>query len=153
RYFCNTFGALWLERGLSACVKRSGLSFTYYVARDYPFVKNKNRTRLDLTGRRGGWPGQAPTVTVLGEPAMPGSNPGMTGVWWGRAGWAGRVGCEEAASEPASEPSMANDTDIEASRIVADLRRELALRTAERDEALAQLSASAEVLQVINASP
>jgi hypothetical protein len=54
------FGALWLERGLSACVQRSGLSFTYYVARDYPFVKNKIRTRLDLTRRRGGWPGQAP---------------------------------------------------------------------------------------------
>jgi adenylate cyclase len=48
---------------------------------------------------------------------------------------------------------MADDTAIEAGEIIADLRRELALRTAERDEALAQLSAIAEVLQVINSSP
>ena len=48
---------------------------------------------------------------------------------------------------------MASDTAIEAGQSVAELRRELALRTAERDEALAQLSATAEMLQVINASP
>ena len=41
----------------------------------------------------------------------------------------------------------------ELEREIATLRRQLAERTAERDEALAQQSASAEVLQVINASP
>src|SRR6195256_1027742 len=48
---------------------------------------------------------------------------------------------------------MANDIAGDAPQIIADLRRELALRTAERDEALAQLTATSEVLQVINSSP
>ena len=38
-------------------------------------------------------------------------------------------------------------------RLITDLQRQLAERTAERDEALARETATTEVLQVINASP
>src|SRR4029077_2294841 len=48
---------------------------------------------------------------------------------------------------------MPDDTPSEPRRIIADLRRELAQAKAERDEALAQQQAIAEVLALINASP
>jgi len=38
-------------------------------------------------------------------------------------------------------------------KIIAELRRQLEERTAERDEAIAQQTATAEVLRVINSSP
>ncbi|HEY8871524.1 MAG TPA: GAF domain-containing protein [Stellaceae bacterium] len=46
-----------------------------------------------------------------------------------------------------------DDRAADPSQIIADLQRELAQSRSERDEALAQQSATAEVLQVINASP
>jgi PAS domain S-box-containing protein len=48
---------------------------------------------------------------------------------------------------------MPDDTQIDLRRTVAELRRQLDARTAERDEALTQQTATAEVLQVINSSP
>src|SRR6266403_939449 len=48
---------------------------------------------------------------------------------------------------------MPDDTHIDLAQTVAGLRRQLDARTAERDEALAQQSATTEVLQVINSSP
>ena len=48
---------------------------------------------------------------------------------------------------------MPDDTPSEPRRIIADLRRELARAEAERDEALAQQQALAEVLALINTAP
>jgi class 3 adenylate cyclase len=49
--------------------------------------------------------------------------------------------------------TILDQDSVDLERENAELRRLLALRTAERDEALAQQTATAEVLQVINASP
>src|SRR5713226_1671648 len=48
---------------------------------------------------------------------------------------------------------MPDDQPADPSQIIADLQRELAQARAERDEALAQQTATAEVLGVINSSP
>jgi hypothetical protein len=48
---------------------------------------------------------------------------------------------------------MPNDAQIDLDATVAVLRRELEASTAERDQALAERAAMAEVLQLINASP
>jgi hypothetical protein len=48
---------------------------------------------------------------------------------------------------------MPDDTVTDLGQTVAELRRELDARTAERDEALAREAAASEVLQVINSSP
>src|SRR6516164_585688 len=48
---------------------------------------------------------------------------------------------------------MPDDTQIDLRQTVAQLRRQLDARTAERNEALAREAATAEVLQLINSSP
>jgi class 3 adenylate cyclase len=48
---------------------------------------------------------------------------------------------------------MPDDTQADHFQTIADLRRELARAQAERDEALAQQNATADVMQVINSSP
>src|SRR5713101_3372181 len=48
---------------------------------------------------------------------------------------------------------MLDDAAADPSQIIADLQRKLDERTTERDEALAQQTATTEVLEVINRSP
>ena len=48
---------------------------------------------------------------------------------------------------------MPDDAQVDPRETIEVLRRELDDRTAERDEALAERAAIAEVLQVINSSP
>jgi len=48
---------------------------------------------------------------------------------------------------------MPDDAQIDPSKTIAALRRELDARTVERDEALAQQAAISEILQIINSSP
>ena len=48
---------------------------------------------------------------------------------------------------------MPDDAQVDPREIIEELRRELAARTAERDEALAEQAAISEIVQIINASP
>jgi two-component system NtrC family sensor kinase len=62
------------------------------------------------------------------------------------------IAWEDRPSNPRANP-MPDDTLDDPHQVIVDLQRELAARTAERDEALAREAAAAEVLQVINSSP
>jgi hypothetical protein len=48
---------------------------------------------------------------------------------------------------------MPDDAQVDPRRIIEELRRELDARTAERDEALAERAAMAEIVQITNSSP
>src|SRR5689334_4180029 len=61
------------------------------------------------------------------------------------------IAIADANRPDADRPGVDNTAELE--REIASLRRLLAERTAERDEALEQQNAAAEVLQVINSSP
>src|SRR5690242_11163957 len=62
--------------------------------------------------------------------------------------------CPEGRSRRGPRMSaMPESTLATSERLIADLQRQLAECRAERDEALAQQTATAEVLQVINSSP
>jgi hypothetical protein len=62
--------------------------------------------------------------------------------------------CTEGRSRRGPRMSaMPDSTLADSERLIADLRRQLAESRAERDEALAQQTATAEVLQVVNSSP
>ena len=60
-----------------------------------------------------------------------------------------KVGPDEVLQMSATPDSTLTDSE----QLIADLQRQLAECRAERDEALEQQTATAEVLQVINSSP
>jgi hypothetical protein len=65
----------------------------------------------------------------------------------------GMIFWQDGPMRSAQMSPQSDSTLDDSKRIIADLRRQLADRTAERDEADAQKVAMAEVLRVINSSP